>query len=260
MERPSRTPSNLPSSIHHLLNTYALAATAGAAGILAATQPAEAKIVYTPAKVSIVGPRGFYNLDLNHDGRTDFTVFNTTNYNTDQAFWELGEKPAPGNGALGTIVYRGFPPSVRALPRGARIGAGDRFYHTAGKLASFYVGGGGYSAHGNWVNVTNRYLGLKFQIKGQTHYGWARLTVQVLTKPVRINALLTGYAYETTPNKAIIAGKTQESDETRGAPASPISMTRPTQRRAALGLLAMGSPGLSIWRRKERAGRVTESN
>jgi hypothetical protein len=250
MKRPSRIPSNLRNSVGHQLNMYALAATAGGVGILAVTQPAEAKIVYTPTRVSIVGPRGFYNLDLNHDGVTDFTVFNTTNYNTDQAFWDLGEKPAPGNAAIGTFVSGGFPPSVRALPRGARIGAGARFYHTAGKLASFYVGGGGYSAHGNWVNVSNRYLGLKFQINGSTHYGWARLTVQALTHPVRINALLTGYAYETTPNKAITAGRTHGSVERR-APPSPIPMAKLAQRRASLGLLAMGSSGLSIWRREE---------
>ena len=251
MKRLFRTPSNLRNSTHHRLNMYALAATAGGVGILAVPQSAEAKIVYTATRVSIVGPRGFYNLDLNHDGVTDFTVFNTTNYNTDQAFWELGAKPAPGNAAMGTIAYRGFPVSLRALPRGARIGAGARFYHSAGKLASFYEGGGGYSAHGKWVNVSNRYLGLRFQINRTTHYGWARLTVQVLTNPVRINALLTGYAYETTPNKAIAAGRTHGSSENRTKPPSPIPMAKPTQRRASLGLLAMGSPGLSIWRREE---------
>jgi hypothetical protein len=252
MKRSSRISSNLRTSVHHQLNMYALAATAGGVGILGVTHAAEAKIVYTPTSVSIVGPRGFYNLDLNHDGITDFTVFNTTNYNTDQAFWELGAKPAPGNAAIGTIAYRGFPVSLRALPRGARIGAGDRFYHTAGKMASFYVGGGGYSSHGNWVNVSNRYLGLKFQINGTIHYGWARLTVQVLTHPVRINALLTGYAYETTPNKAIAAGRTHGSGESRAKLPSPIPMAKPAQTHASLGLLAMGSSGLSIWRRKEQ--------
>ncbi len=66
--------------------------------------------------------------------------------------------------------------------------------------------------------MTGRYLGLKFQIKGETHYGWARLNVSVRAQGgVNITATLTGYAYETIANKAIIAGKTKGEDESQGA-------------------------------------------
>lgn len=61
---------------------------------------------------------------------------------------------------------------------------------------------------GPWENagkgVKSRYLGLKFQIKGKTHYGWARLNF-----PKPSGAIMTGYAYETIPNKAILTGKTK---------------------------------------------------
>ena len=60
---------------------------------------------------------------------------------------------------------------------------------------------------GNWLNVTNRYLGFSFKINGKTHYGWARMNVQI--KGLRIVGTLTGYAYETIPNKSIMAGRTQ---------------------------------------------------
>ena len=63
---------------------------------------------------------------------------------------------------------------------------------------------------GSWVNVTNRYLGFKFKIRGATHYGWARLDVSVTNGTVV--GTLTGYAYETIPNKPIIAGKTKGPD------------------------------------------------
>jgi len=33
---------------------------------------------------------------------------------------------------------------------------------------------------GNWANVHNRYLGVEFKIKGKIHYGWARLSVQLV--------------------------------------------------------------------------------
>jgi hypothetical protein len=251
MKRPPgpRTKSIvLSDSLNHHLNMYAVAAGAAGVGILALAQPAEARIVYTPANVQILGPRSFYLIDLNQDGVADFAITNTTNFNTDQAFWDLFVRPNQGNAVVGTFVYQGFPPNARALPLGARIGsAGQHFYSQPAKMESFYVGGGGYSAHGNWNNVTNHYLGFKFQIAGETHYGWARFDVRVLTGPVRINALLTGYAYETIPNRPIVAGKTSGPAE----PESPAFFSPPPvpRRLPTLGLLAMGSSGLSVWRR-----------
>ncbi len=82
---------------------------------------------------------------------------------------------------------------------------------------------------GPWLNVSHRYLGLKFIIKGKVHYGWARLNVQSGV------ATLTGYSYETIPNKPIIAGKPKGPDVITLEPAS-------------LGHLARGASGLSAWR------------
>src|SRR5271167_4822432 len=75
MKRPSapRKTAALPESIHHRLNMYALAASAAGAGMLALAQPAEAKIVYTPAHKEIA-PNNTVSLDLNHDGKIDFSI------------------------------------------------------------------------------------------------------------------------------------------------------------------------------------------
>jgi hypothetical protein len=101
---------------------------------------------------------------------------------------------------------------------------------------------------------------LRFKIAGKIHYGWARLSVQVLNQS-SITATLSGYAYETIPGKPIIAGKIKDpSDENsvdegsvdlRGPAAGPIGSV---PKAATLGLLAMGSPGISVWRREESAG------
>jgi hypothetical protein len=66
-------------------------------------------------------------------------------------------------------------------------------------------------AFGNWRNVKNRYLGLAFKIKGKTHYGWARLNA-AFGDYKGVRALLTGYAYETIPNKPIITGRKKGPD------------------------------------------------
>jgi hypothetical protein len=249
--RPGRAMRELPFSTHQRLNMYALAAGAAGAGVLAIASPAEAKIIYTPAHVSILGPRGSYQLDLNHDGVTDFTIANTTNYNTDQAFSNLFAKGPNGNGVVGTFVYRGFPPVAHAFNAGSQIGAFDHFFQGEAKLVSYYSGGGGMSAHGNWVNVTDRYLGVKFKIKGTNHYGWVRFTVKVLKQGLHIRAELTGYAYETDVDKPIVAGATsgsegEEKPEAIAAPGAPVSV-----KDAGLGVLALGSSGLAIWRREE---------
>jgi hypothetical protein len=91
---------------------------------------------------------------------------------------------------------------------------------------------------GPWANVANRYLGLKFQIKGKTHYGWARMTVKL--SRADITATLTGYAYETIPNRPIVAGKTKGPDVITVQPAS-------------LGHLAAGAAAIPAWRRSESA-------
>jgi hypothetical protein len=108
---------------------------------------------------------------------------------------------------------------------------------------------------GQWANggkgVKNRYLGLKFQIKGKTHFGWARLTVRFNHR--QWDSTLTGYAYETVANKSIITGKTKGPDEASSVgPANASAANTPTAKPVTLGLLAMGSPGLSIWRREEQ--------
>jgi hypothetical protein len=78
MNKPSgpRKTANLSQSTNRQLNKYALAAGAAGVGVLALASAAEAKIVYTKARVPIIGR---VNLDLNHDGIKDFTI-NHRNY------------------------------------------------------------------------------------------------------------------------------------------------------------------------------------
>jgi hypothetical protein len=74
-------------------------------------------------------------------------------------------------------------------------------------------------------------------IDGQVHYGWARLNV-ARPQVGGIQATVTGYAYETIPNKPIITGKTKEPDVI-------------TLKSATLGHLAQGASGISAWREKK---------
>jgi hypothetical protein len=117
--------------------------------------------------------------------------------------------------------------------------------------------GGSGTCAGLWNNLKNRYLGLKFTINGTTHFGWARLNVTCTTMygNHKVTGVLTGYAYETIPNKPIVTGKTKGPDDLGNvAQPSPAALRAPTHQPASLGLLAMGARALSIWRLEESAG------
>jgi hypothetical protein len=55
-----------------------------------------------------------------------------------------------------------------------------------------------------WCDVTDKYLGLRFQILGATHYGWARLDVGELPDMW----ILKDYAYNSVAGESIMAGQT----------------------------------------------------
>lgn len=109
--------------------------------------------------------------------------------------------------------------------------------------------------YGAWRNVT-RYLGLKFLIKGKIHFGWARVKVNRNDLPPYVRAVVTGYAYETIPGKAIIAGATKVPDDAEPTAAFSSHTLEP----ATPGTLALGAPGLSIWRSKESAVAALAAN
>jgi hypothetical protein len=258
--------SNLCQAIHRHLSVYAGAAVVALVSVLALTQPSEAEIVYTPANVVVscghvlamhhppVACFGHYNLDLNHDGVTDFTIEVSFVGGIEcMSSWGVGELPASGNGAIGGGGY------AAALMQGAPIGHSQQFIRSGETMAYYDLYGPGppcfHTAGGPWGNVTDRYLGLSFRRNGRTHYGWAKLTVSI---PSPLYAKLTGYAYETIAGKSIIAGQTKEAaddptNEDFGPAASLTSPISDKPQPASLGTLALGARSVPLWRRKESA-------
>ena len=260
MKRSSRTPSNLSESLHRQLNSYALAASAAGvsvraltppvgyllatgaalAGVFALTEPAEARIVYTRTRKNVVchggGPcNGALNLNLNHGKSADFRV----SCSSAAGFWK-GLTVVPVNNNNRVWTSPGYPGRfvAAALYKGAIIQSASNF-RTDRQLSMFWSSECSTGQHGPWVNVKNRYLGLKFLIKGKVHYGWARLSTPQQWDHNESWATLTGYAYETIPGRPIIAGKTHGRDVI-------------TVQSASLGHLARGASELRAWREKEQ--------
>jgi hypothetical protein len=231
------------------LDLYVLAASAAGTGLLTFAQPAQGEIVYTPANQSIDANTHF-NLDLNHDGVPDFQIWNEYSFRV-AIEAKLGIKPlVAANRIAGNSEY------AAALPGGVTIGGNERFPQKGDGIMVWWF----YSfssticcgSYGPWRNVKDRYLGLKFLVDGQTHYGWARLNVSI--KDANITAKLTGYAYETEAGKPIDAGQTTETGTNMPLIMPPVDSRRSRQV-SALGLLAAGCEALPIWRRDNELQR-----
>jgi hypothetical protein len=209
--------------------------------VLALTGSSPAEVVYT--ETHQVTQTGFpLYIDLNNDGTKDFilrTIFyrgtSGLQIGLDAAGYQNADNAVAGSRYSSSGGY--FLSAAFALPSGARIGPKADFSVRSPFMAVEFFkkdAGSQCSNLGRWAGkgdgVTDRYLGLKFLIDGEVHYGWARLNVTLGHNRQfgNVSATLTGYAYETVPDKPIIAGQIAGPDVT--------TVVRPE----TLGELALG--------------------
>lgn len=177
--------------------------------------PAHAQIVYTQVNVSIpVGDA--YNLDLNGDGVTDFTLKSKLLQGLcqwgDEYVWSLTVIPSGGNYVVTASdqVGSGY---ASALTYGVAVNASQSFDPNASVMADLNWGACGIGMLGEWLNLPNRYLGLQFQASdGTIHYAWAKLSTAAYVdqdEHLHASTLLTGFAYQASPGVGIPAGATQ---------------------------------------------------
>jgi len=241
-------PASLCTKLEKKLLAYSLAASAASVGVLALAEPAEARIVATPVNIPITENGGIIQFDLNQDGIPDFGL--------SAHIYEYAGTPPMGNfssllrvvpaqdGNEVWAVSSNRDECAAAVHAGMHIGGDRRF--KPGALIMLVAAGSetrGRTSHCPWNGSHSPYLGLKFRINGEVHYGWARVNAALR------NAVLIGFAYETIPDKPIIAGMTAEGDAE--LPAAPRSLVEPWMRPANPGMLALGSSGLVAWRRQE---------
>jgi len=135
-------------------------------------------------------------------------------------------QPALGNGVVGgstnvsTLTTGSYV--TASMPKAATfIGYQSTSYYTGSWAYNVLVGTGttAIDAPGSWYNSgttgggpgsssgaigKTAYIGLAFQISGQTHYGWARIMIGTAADPT---LTLIDYAYEDQANTAIRVGE-----------------------------------------------------
>jgi len=220
---------------------YSVAALAAGVSMLAMAQSADAEVVITRANLPVTY-LSWVTLDLNNDGTDDFRflvpIYGDFSYSAN-----VTVAPLTGGEVVGSPHW--FGPYASALFRGAKIGPSAHFssgVNTHSGVTIERIKGtfrGATHLYGNWKgNPHNGYLGVKFLINGETHFGWVRLSV---TSTFPLNTYITGYAYETVAGKKILAGIPPKQ-------ATPEIGENQTSG-PSLGMLALGTGGLPLWRR-----------
>jgi hypothetical protein len=236
--------SILGKEIEKRLSVYAGAASAAGVSLLALATAAQGKVVYTPANIGI--GRGWLQLDVNNDGTADFSfsisntyrgssqsIFRGRGAGQSNAIWGQGNFSWVGGGQSKYVFASALEPRRTVGPSKLNFENGGPWVMAAEREWEHDGSNFGTLTYGQWLYTKDRYLGLKFLIDGQTHYGWARLSVP---GGLAQGATITGYAYETIPNKPIITGKTKGPE---------VVVLNP----ASLGRLAQGASAISFWRK-----------
>lgn len=167
-------------------------------------------------------------LDFNGDGNPEFVItagdffIDVLHYLGSRVFIQSSPPPNIGgsaasiqsgveiNAALGDLIFRWYG--------GTRIGGYDDEPFDRATAVGLSLGTGIVqrpSASAGHTRGKDGYIGLEFRLAGEVHYGWVHLDASGLL-PDRFGELqggggpITGWAWETTPGKGIVAGAIPE--------------------------------------------------
>jgi len=215
-----KTNDESPSLKKEFLNKKLIMYSVAAGMTLSLGSRAHADIQYTDIDPDRVIPQAEnfqtnnFLLDLNNDGTPEFKIFQAfssgTYYYFDYYYFSYNSvlQQATNNG-LSAMRETADNAYVAALNSNTLISADQNF--NANKVLGVFSY---YDTHaeGMWANAGQKFMGVKFKIGENIHYGWVRLSVSHLCT----NFTVYDYAYEDEPGKAIKAGDTgiRQSDET----------------------------------------------
>lgn len=198
---------------------------ASLAGGIAAASGATGQVVYTdinPDEVLSIGGTTQYQLNLDGDAATDMIFLMQSGTGVTGSLYGIpytatyaggaaafGTSAATTNGWLGNTSSGPF-----AVPMSSMISSGAAFVQAQGTLGAYITAylGAPYNMTvntnaGNFIGAEG-FVGIRFDISGQTHYGWARVEVA----PNGQSMTIKDYAYESTPGLPIAAGNIGSTD------------------------------------------------
>lgn len=213
------------SLLKEKLKSYSALATA----VFGTAAAADAQVVYTdvnPDQVLTItnGSITDYAVDFNNDGNEDMAVatygylynYAGTDYQLNYVFsFVANNTTAAMVAAMQTVGSNSFP-ATTSLTAGTVIGGSSTWLDTtaAGGTTYFTAAVGfGQTLVGTGNTGSDIYLGARFLIGTNTHYGWVRVNVPADAS----QATVKDYAYNSTANGPINAGQTAGISEINAA-------------------------------------------
>lgn len=175
-----------------------------AGSVIAVGATADAQVVYTDVApdVTVNTPGGFYNLDLNNDGTTDFQIMTNSVSTSGYVYDYVAAIPSQGVNAIDTIAG-GY---AEALAAGVGVCTTSLWADSisnpyAGLLALNLTAPFAFTT-GNFFGATGKFVGLRFQKTGVNYNGWVRLNVAADAKSFTV----IDYAYKNNPTACSVTG------------------------------------------------------
>lgn len=173
-----------------------------AAAALATASGATAQVVYTDVDPDFVhsGGNAAVGLDINNDGTFDFAIFSVDTTLTSGT--HIRTTVVAPYGTAGNAIAGEAPSGYNyalALNWWDMIDNTLNWIATTNTMAFNVDSSNPYNE--NWNGVTDKHLGLKFNVAGTTYYGWARFDVDAIGDVWT----LKDYAYNSTGGVGIAA-------------------------------------------------------
>ncbi|MBL8001600.1 MAG: T9SS type A sorting domain-containing protein [Flavobacteriales bacterium] len=173
-----------------------------AAAFLAVEQNADAQVLYTDVDPDEVLLSSSYAIDFDNDGTVDINFTHVISVSTSSSYTLEIRGALVAGDVIGAVSSSYVYPN--ALAAGAAIAPGNPEWNQTpyGFMALRFATSSSTGVYGAWPGQT-AYLGCRFVSgMGDTHYAWVQLAVDPLVGDMTI----MGYAFEATPNTAIVAG------------------------------------------------------
>lgn len=194
------------------MNAYA-----AAAGTIALAGAADAQIVYTDINPdTVIHDSLIYVLDFDNNGQPELQ-FQTVTSSASSGTAQLAEVLVLGNATNAVIgsLYAVSYPFPSAMNNGDSINVSNTGWQNAAINGGVQYLGAVYGSYtyANWLGQNDKYMGVRFSIGANTHYGWVRLSVSAGADTITIK----DYAYQTLPGVGLTAGQLV------GIPTAPVN-------------------------------------